>query len=66
MNRDQVQGKFEQIKGKVKEQWSRLTDDDVALLNSQREQFFGRLQELYGTSREEAERTVRDIERKAA
>lgn len=62
MNGDQVKGQGTQLKGKIKELWGRLTDDDIALLNGKREQFFGRLQEKYGLAREEAEKQLRELE----
>jgi uncharacterized protein YjbJ (UPF0337 family) len=62
MNQDQTKGKFEQIKGKIKETWGRLTDDDIALYNGRREQFLGKLREKYGYVQEEAEAQVRKFE----
>ena len=41
MNEEQVKGKFEQLSGKIKETWGRLSDDDIALANGKTEQFFG-------------------------
>lgn len=43
-----LHGKWNQLKGKVKEQWGRLTDDDVALINGKQDQLAGRLEERYG------------------
>jgi uncharacterized protein YjbJ (UPF0337 family) len=62
MNKDQTHGKYQQVKGKLKETWGRLTDDDIALYEGQRDQFFGKLEEKYGLMREEAEERVREIE----
>jgi uncharacterized protein YjbJ (UPF0337 family) len=50
------------MKGKLKESWGRLTDDDVALYNGKRDQFLGRLQEKYGLMKEEAEDRVKQLE----
>ena len=47
MNQDQMKGKGTQLKGKLKETWGRLTDDDLALFDGQRDQFLGKLQEKY-------------------
>jgi len=63
MNQDQVKGKSTQLKGKLKETWGRLTDDEVSLYEGQRDQFFGKLQEKYGLMREEAEDRIREMER---
>lgn len=62
MNQDQTKGKFEQLKGKMKETWGRLTDDDLTLYEGKRDQFFGKVQEKYGLLREEAEDRVREME----
>jgi uncharacterized protein YjbJ (UPF0337 family) len=56
MNEDQMQGKFHQLSGKIKELWSRLSDDDVALADGKLEQFFGKLQEKYGLARDDAQK----------
>lgn len=63
MNQEQLEGKFNQIKGKVKETWGRLTDDDIALLNGKSDQFFGKLEEKYGLSKEEGERQLKNLEK---
>jgi len=62
MNQDQAKGKFQQLKGKLKETWGRLSDDEIALYEGQRDQFFGKLKEKYGLAREEAEERIREIE----
>ena len=62
MNWDRVEGHWKQFKGKVKEQWGKLTDDQLDIIGGKREQLAGRVQEVYGLSRDEAERQVRDFE----
>jgi len=62
MNWDRVEGNWKQFKGKVKEQWGRLTDDQLDVIGGKREQLAGRVQEVYGVSKDEAERQVRDFE----
>ncbi len=62
MNSDTIQGNWTQFKGKVKEQWGQLTDDDLDVINGQREQLIGRLQEREGLAREVAEQQVKDWE----
>lgn len=64
MNKDQVEGNWNQFKGKVKETWGKLTDDDIALFNGKKDQFFGKVQEKYGIAKEEAEKSVREWETK--
>ncbi|MBX9945570.1 MAG: CsbD family protein [Reyranella sp.] len=57
-----IKGAWTQSAGAVKEQWGKLTDDDVAEVDGRREQLIGKLQTRYGVSREEAERQVRGWE----
>ncbi|MER9891341.1 CsbD family protein [Mesorhizobium sp. M0119] len=63
MNWDQIKGKWTQFKGKAKEQWGDLTDDDLDRIEGNREQLLGRIQERYGIAKEEAERQVDDWSR---
>ena len=56
MNSDQIQGKWKQLAGSFREQFGRITNDDIAQLDGQREQLIGKLQEKYGETKEEAER----------
>lgn len=58
MNRDILQGNWKQLKGGIKEQWGKLTDDDLTRAEGNFEKLAGRVQERYGLSREEAERRV--------
>ncbi|MBS0341548.1 MAG: CsbD family protein [Proteobacteria bacterium] len=62
MNKDTVQGNWMQFKGKVKEQWGKLTDDDFDVIAGKRDQLVGRIQARHGISRDEAERQVKDWE----
>jgi uncharacterized protein YjbJ (UPF0337 family) len=63
MNSDVFKGQWMQLKGKIRQQWGRLTDDDIAEINGDRDLLIGKLQELYGRSREDAEK---DLERWSA
>jgi uncharacterized protein YjbJ (UPF0337 family) len=58
MNSDQMQGKWKQVKGSVKEKWGKLTDDDIDVINGQGEQLVGKIQEKYGIAREAAQKQV--------
>lgn len=58
MNWDQIKGQWTQYKGRAKEQWGKLTDDDLERIEGNRDQFVGRIQERYGLAKEEAERQV--------
>jgi uncharacterized protein YjbJ (UPF0337 family) len=55
---DIAQGQWKQIRGQVKEQWGKLTDDDLDRVDGQRDQLVGRVQELYGRAKVEAEKEV--------
>ncbi len=65
MNWDQIAGNWKQLKGRAKEQWARLTDDDLTFINGKRDQLVGRVQERYGIAKDEAERQVKDWEGRA-
>ena len=56
MNWDQVEGKWKQYKGHIKEKWGRLTDDDIDVINGRRQQLVGKIQERYGLARDAAEK----------
>jgi uncharacterized protein YjbJ (UPF0337 family) len=62
MNRDRLNGQWKQVKGRIKEQWGRLTDDDLDVIAGKRDQLLGRIQERHGVAREEAQRQVREFE----
>jgi len=55
MNKDILQGKWRELKGKVKEQWGKLTDDDLDRINGRSEQLVGLIQQRYGYERDKAE-----------
>jgi uncharacterized protein YjbJ (UPF0337 family) len=63
MNEDRMAGSWKQIKGKVKEQWGKLTDDDLDVIAGKRDQLLGRIQQRHGVARDEAERQVENFER---
>ena len=58
MNRDILQGKWKQMRGQVKSWWGNLTDDDLNVIDGNRDKLIGKLQERYGYSREKAEQEV--------
>jgi uncharacterized protein YjbJ (UPF0337 family) len=62
MNRDRIEGNWQQLKGKVKSQWAKLTDDDLTAIEGSREELLGKIQERYGIAREEAERQLEDFD----
>ena len=56
MNWDQIEGKWKQMKGSVKQKWGKLTDDDLDYIAGSRDKFVGRIQERYGIARTEAQK----------
>jgi len=60
MNWDQIEGKWKQYRGHVKEKWGQLTDDELDVIAGNRDKLVGKLQEKHGLSKEEAERQLED------
>lgn len=63
MNWEMIRGDWMQFTGKFKEQWGKLTDDDLKVIEGKRDQLVGKVQERYGISREEAEKQVESFEK---
>jgi uncharacterized protein YjbJ (UPF0337 family) len=61
MNKDITSGTFKQLKGKIKQQWGKLTDDEIDQMEGNAEILAGKLQERYGMAKEDAEREARDF-----
>jgi len=59
MNWDQIEGRWKQVKGDVKQKWGKLTDDDLDVIDGKKDQFIGKLREKYGITKEEAEKQVK-------
>jgi uncharacterized protein YjbJ (UPF0337 family) len=62
MNWDQIEGGWKQMKGTIREQWGKLTDDEFDIIAGQRDKLVGVIQERYGYSREAAEAEVQRLE----
>jgi uncharacterized protein YjbJ (UPF0337 family) len=65
MNQDVLKGKWLQLKGEVRTQWGKLTNDDWDVVAGRRDQFAGKVQERYGLAKDEAETRIAQWERKA-
>jgi uncharacterized protein YjbJ (UPF0337 family) len=61
---EKFKGSWNQTKGAVKEQWGKLTDDDLLDIEGRRDQLVGKIQTRYGITREEAEAQVGTWEQK--
>ena len=60
MDWNRVEGNWKQLKGKIKEQWGNLTDDDLDKIAGKREQLEGKIQERYGITKDAARKDVDD------
>jgi uncharacterized protein YjbJ (UPF0337 family) len=58
MNLDILKGKWQQLKGEARNQWGKLTDDDLDQIEGNTEKLVGKVQERYGYGRERAEQEV--------
>ena len=58
MNWDQIEGKWKQSAGAVKEKWGKLTDDDLTVIAGKKDQLVGKIQERYGIAKEAAQKQV--------
>lgn len=64
MNEDIIQGKWKQLKGHMKRQWGKLTDDDLDVAEGNRDYLIGRIQERTGQARDQVEKEVKEFERR--
>ena len=63
---DRIAGNWTQWRGRVRERWGKLTDDQLDVVNGRRDQLSGRIQEVYGLSKEEADRQLNNWQRNLA
>lgn len=61
MNNDIVAGKWTQLKGRIREKWGELTDDDFDVAQGNAEYLSGKLQERYGWAQDRAEREIKQF-----
>ncbi|RMX05942.1 CsbD family protein [Corticibacter populi] len=64
MNKDQIEGNWKQFKGKIKEQWGKITDDDLDVIAGKRDQLLGKIQERQGIAKAEAEKQLDEWQKK--
>ena len=62
MNWDIVKGNWKQFRGEVQAQWGKLTDDHLDVISGKRIELAGKIQEAYGTTKDEAEKQIKDFE----
>lgn len=58
MNWDRIEGNWKQFKGSARQQWGKLTDDQLDTVSGKRDLLAGRIQEAYGVSKDEAEKQL--------
>jgi uncharacterized protein YjbJ (UPF0337 family) len=58
MNWDRIEGDWKQFKGKVQQQWGKLTNDDMDIVEGNRTELLGVIQKRYGCAKDEAEKQV--------
>jgi uncharacterized protein YjbJ (UPF0337 family) len=62
MNWEQIQGKWQEYRGQVKQRWGKLTDNDLTVIQGKREVLAGKLLTTYGTSKEQIEKEIAAFE----
>jgi uncharacterized protein YjbJ (UPF0337 family) len=58
MDWNRIEGNWKQFKGKAKEKWGRLTDDELDVINGRQDQLEGKVQERYGLAKDQAKKDV--------
>ena len=58
MNWEQYEGKWEQLKGQVREKWGKLTNDDLTVIKGKKDQLLGKLREYYGYTTDQADKEL--------
>jgi uncharacterized protein YjbJ (UPF0337 family) len=61
MNKLEIKGDWNITKGKLKQRWAKLTDDDLQFSEGKSEELFGRIQKRTGETREAVEKAIREI-----
>lgn len=61
MSWDRIAENWQQVKGKIREQWRRLSDDQIDAIGGHREQLAGKIQALYGLTKDEAEKQINEF-----
>ena len=58
MDWNRIEENWKQVKGKVKEKWGKLTDDELDKMSGRRDQLEGKIQERYGIAKDQAKKDV--------
>jgi len=60
MNKLEIKGDWNITKGKLKQKWAKLTDDDLQYAEGKQEELLGRIQKRTGETREAIEKAVKE------
>jgi len=66
MNWDTIKGNWKQLTGQAKQQWGKLTDDDLQVVAGHRDELSGKIQERYGIAKDEADKQIKDWESRSS
>jgi uncharacterized protein YjbJ (UPF0337 family) len=61
MNNLEIKGNWNEIKGKLKQKYAQLTDDDLTFAEGKEDELLGRLQQRLGKSKEEVRRAIEEV-----
>lgn len=61
MTKLEIKGDWNIIKGKLKQKWAKLTDDDLQYIEGKQEELLGRIQKCTGETREAVEKAIKDL-----
>lgn len=64
MNKDIFEGKWEEVKGKMKKAWGKFTDDDLTQIEGNQQEIYGKLQKHYGYTKDQADQAIKDFKEK--
>jgi uncharacterized protein YjbJ (UPF0337 family) len=62
MNENVLKGNWEELRGRIREKWGKITDDDMEVIAGKRDQLVGKLRQHYGHAETEAEAMVKEFE----
>lgn len=61
MNWDIIEGKWDQFKAAIRQQWGHLTDDDLEQAKGQRDKLIGRIHERYGETKDKVSKRIDEL-----
>ncbi len=62
MESNQLKGSWAIVKGKIKEKWAELTDDDINEIDGKKDQLIGKIQQKYGQTKEQVQQMVEEFD----